>query len=72
MDDVGSYSVQSSPGFKAIAFACVPDDPVGCVGCKGDKVCVELSNEIIDPVDLVLLDSTHSKDIDPGRKAISL
>ena len=64
-------AAQSSPGFQAVAFACVSDDPVGCVGCKGHKVCVELSNETVD-LDLVLLIGTFSKDIDPGYEAVSL
>ena len=57
-------AVQSSPGFQVIAFACVSDDSVGCVDYKGHKVCVELSNEI---VDLVLLVGTFSKDCERGE-----
>ena len=70
MDDVGSYSLCSRlQGFQTSAFSSVSDDPVGCVGCEGDKVCVELSNEV---VDLVLLVGTFSKDIDPEFETVSM
>ena len=63
---------EPSPGFQAISFSRVSDDPVGCVGCERDKVGVELYNEIIDLVDLVLLFGAFSKDIHPGYHAVSL
>ena len=43
-----------------------------CVCCERDKVCVELSNEIIDPVDLIVLVGLFSTDSAPGYKAVTL
>ena len=45
---------------------------VGCVGCEGHKVRVELSNEVINVVDLFVFVALFSKDSDPGYKAVSL
>ena len=64
--------MQSSPGLQGSLFACVPDDPVGCICCEGDKLCVELSNENVNAVDVVVLVGLFSKDIDPEYEAVSL
>ena len=64
--------MQSSPGFQAISFSRVPNNSVGCVGCEGDKEGIELSNKVINVVDLCVFVALFSKDSDPGYKAVSL
>ena len=51
-------------------FSGVPNDPVCCVGCKTHQVSTELSNEIVDVLDLVFC-GLFSKNSDPGYKAVS-
>ena len=63
MDDVWSYSL-----FSRLQ---VPNDLVGCVGCKGHKEGVELSNEIVDVLDFVF-SGMFSTDCDPLYKTVHL
>ena len=59
-------TVQLSPVFS---FSKVPNNSVGCVGCEGDKVGIELSNEVINVVDLFVIVALFSKDSDPGLQS---
>ena len=55
-----------------MSFSRVPNKSVGCVGWEGDKVGIELSNKVINVVDLIVFVGLFSKDSDPGYKAVSL
>ena len=59
-------AVQASPNFQAIAFTCVPDNPVGCVGCERDELGMKLSDKVTNAVDAVGLVGLFAKFVDPG------